>query len=121
MSAPEQAADLGRAPSGGKPNWDEYMTPDEMDEFEQWQAEQEQIDAADAAAAAAQQGDDVEGEIMDPADIPLCSEYAATGTCSAGEDCLYVHGDVCEVAAGAQAATVLVGSYKSGAAPCWAH
>jgi hypothetical protein len=39
----------------------------------------------------------MEGEIMDPADIPLCNEYAATGTCSAGEDCLYVHGDVCEV------------------------
>jgi hypothetical protein len=36
---------------------------------------------------------------MDPADIPLCNEYAATGTCSAGEDCLYVHGDVCEVGA----------------------
>lgn len=97
VGAPSQAADLGRAASGGKPNWDDYMTPDEMDEFEQWQAEQEQIDGAEAAAAAAQQGGDFEGEIMDPADIPLCNEYAATGTCSAGEDCLYVHGDVCEI------------------------
>lgn len=47
--------------------------------------------------AAAAAGGDVEGEIMDPADIPLCNEYAATGACSAGEDCLYVHGEVCEV------------------------
>ncbi|WIA17572.1 hypothetical protein OEZ85_014399 [Tetradesmus obliquus] len=96
VGGPAQAADLGRAPSGGKPNWDDYMTPDEMDEFEQWQAEQDQIDGAEAAAAA-QQGGDVEGEIMDPADIPLCNEYAATGACSAGEDCLYVHGEVCEI------------------------
>jgi hypothetical protein len=44
-------------------------------------------------------GGEPEGEIMDPADIPLCNEYAGTGTCSAGEDCLYVHGDVCEVRA----------------------
>ncbi|KAF6262683.1 hypothetical protein COO60DRAFT_1699128 [Scenedesmus sp. NREL 46B-D3] len=95
VGAPAQAADLSSAPSGGKPNWDDYMTPDEMDEFEQWQAEQDQIDVAEAAAA--QQGGDFEGEIMDPADIPLCNEYAATGTCSAGDDCLYVHGDVCEI------------------------
>lgn len=57
VGGPAQAADLGRAPSGGKPNWDDYMTPDEMDEFEQWQAEQDQIDGAEAAAAA-QQGED---------------------------------------------------------------
>lgn len=65
------------------------MTPDEMDEFEQWQAEQDM----------GQQGgqEDEFGDIMDPADIPLCSEYGATGQCSAGEDCLYIHGDMCEV------------------------
>lgn len=40
-------------------------------------------------------GDD--GDIMDPAEIPLCQEYAGTGQCSAGDDCLYIHGDECEV------------------------
>jgi hypothetical protein len=72
VGAPSQAADLGRAASGGKPNWDDYMTPDEMDEFEQWQAEQEQIDGAEAAAAAAaQQGRYSQGE-GDAVDACVC-------------------------------------------------
>eukprot|EP00775_Hariotina_reticulata_P007108 gene7108-7321_t len=76
-----------------QPNWDDFMTPDEMDEFEQWQMEQ-----AEAAAGAGPPGTaDADFEdIMDPAEIPLCNEYAATGYCSAGEDCLYIHGDACE-------------------------
>jgi hypothetical protein len=79
-----------------QPNWDDFMTPDEMDEFEQWQLEQ--AEAAAVAGPAGPADADFE-DIMDPADIPLCNEYAATGYCSAGEDCLYIHGDACEVSA----------------------
>lgn len=72
-----------------------------MDEFEQWQTDQ--------AMAAANRGSDQQGgggeyddgDIMDPAEIPLCNEYAAQGYCSAGEECCYIHGDVCEVRQGA--------------------
>lgn len=79
-----------------------------MDEFEQWQAEQDMagmMAGSDSGSGRQQQqragsggfGDDGNNDIMDPADIPLCNEYAATGMCSAGEDCVYIHGDECEV------------------------
>jgi hypothetical protein len=74
---------------------------DEMDEFEQWQTEQ----ANAAATRWDQQGEYDEGDIMDPAEIPLCNEYAAQGYCSAGEECCYIHGDLCEVRG--QGATVV--------------
>jgi hypothetical protein len=68
-----------------------FLPADEMDEFEQWQNEQAM------AAQTGGQGSMDDGDIMDPADIPLCNEYAATGGCSAGEECCYIHGDQCEV------------------------
>jgi len=91
VKLPSGASEFGLVEAA--PNWDDYMTPDEMDEFEQWQAEQAMAGAGGNSQA--QDGDD--GDIMDPADIPLCNEYAATGDCSAGEDCCYIHGEQCEV------------------------
>jgi hypothetical protein len=35
--------------------------------------------------------------VVDPADIPLCGEFEATGACRGGDDCPLVHGDKCEV------------------------
>lgn len=81
------------ASGGAAPDWNEFMTPDEMDEFESWVAEQEQLQPGGAGDAA---GDD-EGDVVDPGELPLCREYAESGTCSAGDDCLYVHGDTCEL------------------------
>ncbi|KAF8058445.1 hypothetical protein HT031_005569 [Scenedesmus sp. PABB004] len=100
-AGPAPGAGSGSGGGGGAaPNWDDFLTPDEMDEFDAWQAEQDAAEAGpparDAGAGGGGGGDD-EGEVMDPADIPLCSEYAETGACSAGDDCLYVHGDACEV------------------------
>jgi hypothetical protein len=37
------------------------------------------------------------GGLMDPSEIPLCSEYAASGRCRRGERCHLIHGDECEV------------------------
>lgn len=73
---------------------------DEMDEFEQWQTDQA-MGAAGARRSGQEGGGDFEGDgdIMDPAEIPLCNEFAATGGCSAGEECCYIHGDMCEVRA----------------------
>jgi hypothetical protein len=90
VKLPSGASEFGMVEAA--PNWDDYMTPDEMDEFEQWQAEQ-----AMNAATGGEGGDYEDGDIMDPADIPLCNEFAATGGCSAGEECCYIHGDQCQV------------------------
>jgi hypothetical protein len=77
-----------------------------MDEFEAWQAEQEEEEEAAAGGGGGQQqrqqagaagAGDEEGDIMDPADIPLCEEFSVSGQCSAGDECLYIHGDECEV------------------------
>ena len=68
------------------PNWEDYMDPDEMDAFELWQQEQ---------AVAEEEG--WGGDMADPADIPLCSEFSRTGDCSKGDDCPLIHGDECEV------------------------
>ncbi len=59
--------------------------------------------AGNSSAAAA--GDDDDGDwdvrpdssMMDPADLPLCSQYRAAGSCSRGDDCPLIHGDLCEV------------------------
>jgi hypothetical protein len=91
VKLPSGASEFGMVEAA--PNWDDYMTPDEMDEFEQWQTEQ----ANAAANRGDQQGEYDEGDIMDPAEIPLCNEYAAQGYCSAGEECCYIHGDACEI------------------------
>lgn len=91
VKLPSGASEFGMVEAA--PNWDDYMTPDEMDEFEQWQTEQ----ANAAATRWDQQGEYDEGDIMDPAEIPLCNEYAAQGYCSAGEECCYIHGDLCEI------------------------
>lgn len=32
----------------------------------------------------------------DPADIPLCPEFARRGECRAGDDCALIHGDLCD-------------------------
>jgi len=37
---------------------------------------------------------------MDPADIPLCTEYEQTGGCRGGEDCPFIHGEQCQVRRG---------------------
>lgn len=95
VKLPSGASEFGLV-EGAAPNWDDYMTPDEMDEFDQWQAEQA-IAASNRSGEGGQQQQDDEGDIMDPADIPLCNEFAATGGCSAGEECCYIHGDQCEV------------------------
>jgi len=67
------------------PNWEDYMDPDEMDAFELWQQEQ---------AVAEEEG--WGGDMADPADIPLCSEFSRTGNCNKGDDCPLIHGDECE-------------------------
>uniref|UniRef100_A0A061S6I4 E3 ubiquitin-protein ligase makorin n=1 Tax=Tetraselmis sp. GSL018 TaxID=582737 RepID=A0A061S6I4_9CHLO len=36
-------------------------------------------------------------EAMDPADIPICSQFAAFGFCSKGDACPKIHGNLCEV------------------------
>lgn len=33
----------------------------------------------------------------DPADLPLCSSFAASGSCPRGDDCHLIHGDLCSV------------------------
>jgi hypothetical protein len=78
-----------------------------MDEFDKWQAEQEAEGVFDAGQQQQQTtqmthaGNDYGADdIMDPSDIPLCMEYAATGLCSAGDECAYIHGDECEVRGG---------------------
>lgn len=36
-------------------------------------------------------------EVADPADLPLCSEYAGFGSCHRGDNCHLIHGDLCEL------------------------
>lgn len=92
---PSGASEFGMVEAA--PNWDDYMTPDEMDEFEQWQTDQAMGAAAGGGRGSGQDDYEGEGDIMDPAEIPLCNEFAATGGCSAGEECCYIHGDVCKI------------------------
>ncbi len=40
-----------------------------------------------------------DSSMMDPAELPLCSQYSAAGRCTRGDDCPLIHGDLCEVRA----------------------
>ncbi len=67
------------------------MDPDEMDAWEAYQQQERECG-----------GDGLEflgsgDSIVDPADIPLCSEYASQGQCRKGDACPLIHGDECEV------------------------
>lgn len=76
------------------PNWDEYMDPDEMEAFAEWQRQQRELGGG-GGGDDGMSGDD--GDVVDPADIPLCTEYEQTGGCAGGDDCPLIHGDQCEV------------------------
>lgn len=71
----------------------------EYAEGEYTEADLAQAELAAAELAAAGLGDGV----VDPADIPLCASYARAGACPAGDDCVLIHGDLCEVRGRGQA------------------
>lgn len=79
------------------PNWNDYMDPDEMEQFERWQKADANDEFGEYYYGPGGEGDDDMGDIVDPAEIPLCMEYADNAMCPRGDACSLIHGDQCEV------------------------
>eukprot|EP00877_Chromochloris_zofingiensis_P000457 jgi/Chrzof1/10411/UNPLg00335.t1 len=78
------------------PNWNDYMDPDEMEQFERWQKADANDEFGEYYYGPGGEGDDDMGDIVDPAEIPLCMEYADNAMCPRGDACSLIHGDQCE-------------------------